>query len=115
MEDVTHHGRTTAYRTADRDATGAPLLCVHGSGGTHDVWNGQLGRLASDRPVVAVELSGHGDSQDVDADPGWETLSAYADDVLAVADETDAGVLVGNSLGGAVALQLVIERDHDLD
>jgi pimeloyl-ACP methyl ester carboxylesterase len=115
MERVTHHGRTTAYRVADRGGSGSPLLCVHGSGGTKEVWKAQLGRLASHRPVVALDLSGHGDSEDFDADPGWESLLAYADDVLAVADETDAGVLVGNSLGGAVALQLAIERDHGFD
>lgn len=113
MERVTHHGRTTAYRVVDRGGAGSPLLCVHGSGGTHEVWKGQLGRLASERPVVALDLSGHGDSEDFDADSGWESLSAYADDVLAVAEETDAGVLVGNSLGGAVSLQLAVERDHD--
>ena len=115
METLTHHGRTIAYRVADRDADGAPLLCVHGSGGTHEVWKAQIGRLASDRPVVALDLSGRGGSEDVNAKPGWETLSAYADDVLAVADETDAGVLVGHSLGGAVALQIAVERDHDFD
>ena len=115
METVTHHGRTTAYRVADRGGEGRPLLCVHGSGGTHEVWKAQLGRLASHRPVAALDLSGHGDSEDFDADPGWESVSAYADDVLAVARETDAGVLAGNSLGGAVAMRLVAERDHGLD
>ncbi|WP_158056188.1 alpha/beta fold hydrolase [Halorussus halophilus] len=115
METVTHHGRTTAYRLADRGGEESPLLFVHGSGGTHEVWKGQLGRLSSDRPVVALDLSGHGESDDIDADAGYETRAAYVDDVLAVAEETDAGVLVGNSLGGAVAQQLVIERDHEFD
>ena len=115
MNELTHHGRTTAYRVADRGGAGSPVLFVHGSGGTHEVWKAQLGRFASERPVVALDLSGHGDSEDVDADAGWETLSAYADDVLAVADETGAGVLAGNSLGGAVALQLALERDHEFD
>jgi pimeloyl-ACP methyl ester carboxylesterase len=115
MERVTHHGRTTAYQVADRGGSGSPLLCVHGSGGTHEVWKSQLGRLTRHRPVVALDLSGHGDSEDFTAAPGWESLSAYADDVLAVADETDAGVVVGNSLGGAIALQLAIEREHPFD
>lgn len=115
MNEVTHHGRTTAYRVADRGAEGSPVLCVHGSGGTHEVWKAQLGRFASQRPVVALDLSGHGDSGDVEADPGWETLSAYADDVLAVAEATDAGVLVGNSLGGAVALRIAVARGHGFD
>lgn len=115
METVTHHGRTTAYRLADRSGEGSPILLVHGSGGTHEVWKAQLGRLASDRPVVALDLSGHGQSDDIDADAGYETRAAYVDDVLTVADETDASVLVGNSLGGAVAQQLVVDRNHDFD
>ena len=115
METVTHHGRSTAYRRSDRGGEGAPVLCVHGSGGTSGVWKAQLSRLASERPVAALDLSGHGESEDTDADPGWSALSAYADDVQAVAEETDARVLMGNSLGGAVALHFALRRDYDLD
>ena len=115
MEAVTHHGRTTAYRVAARDdAGGAPVLCVHGSGGTSGLWAGQR-PLSAERPVVAVDLSGHGESEDVAADPGYETLSAHVDDVVAVARATDARVLVGNSLGGAVALTLALERTHAVE
>ncbi len=115
MKTVVHHDRTTAYRLADRGGDGAPVLFVHGSGGTHELWKAQLARLSSSFPVAAVDLSGHGESEDVDADAGWSTLSAYADDVLAVAEETDARTLVGNSLGGAVVMHLVLERDFDPD
>ena len=117
METVTHHGREIAYRLSDRGGDGSTILCVHGSGGHHGVWKGQF-RLSDERPVAALDLSGHGESEDFDADPedfesepGWATLSAYADDVLAVADETDADVLVGNSLGGAVILHIALERE----
>lgn len=109
MEYVDHHGRTTAYRQWDRGGEGVPLLCVHGSGASHRVWTAQA-RLADDRPVAAVDLSGHGDSDDVDADAGYETLSAYAADVQAVADETGAGLLAGHSLGGAVVLTVALDR-----
>jgi 3-oxoadipate enol-lactonase len=115
METVTHHGRTSAYRHANRGGTGDPVLFVHGSGGTHELWKAQIARLASAFPVVALDLSGHGESEDVDADAGWGALSAYADDVLAVAEETGARTLVGNSLGGAVVLHLVLEREVDPD
>jgi 3-oxoadipate enol-lactonase len=114
METVRHHGRKTAYETADRGGSGPGICFVHGSGGSRAVWKSQH-RLADRHPIVAVDLSGHGDSQDVEADPGYTTLSAYADDVEAVLEATDARVLVGNSLGGAVAMHLLIERDLEID
>lgn len=114
MEWVSHDDRRTAYRCTNRGGDGTPLLCIHGSGGSHAVWRGQH-RLADERPVVAVDLSGHGESEDVATAPGPETLAAYADDVVAVADATDAGILCGNSLGGAVSLHIAIERDRALD
>lgn len=110
METVTHHGRTTSYRhPGDGEAT---VLYVHGSGGTHQVWSAQYGRRDGSRS--ALDLSGHGESDDVDTEAGEETLDAYADDVVAVARETGASVLVGNSLGGAVVQHVALERDLPL-
>lgn len=113
MERCYHHGRETAYRVADRGGEGTALLCIHGSGGTHEVWKAQLSRLSGERPVVALDLSGHGASDDVDTPPGPETMRAYAEDVVAVANEVDVDVLCGNSLGGAVALTAILDLDAD--
>lgn len=111
METVTHHGRETAFRTrGDGDVS---VVLVHGSGATHGLWKAQLSRLATDATVTALDLSGHGESDDVDTEPGPETLDAYARDVLAVADAVDADVLVGNSLGGAVVLTALLDHDAD--
>ena len=114
MERVTHDGRATAYRRFDRGGEGPTVCFVHGSGGTKDVWKSQA-RLADRFPGVAVDLSGHGDSDDVGTAAGPETLDAYADDVVAVTEATDATVLCGNSLGGAVALRVALDRDLGLD
>ncbi|WP_049926836.1 alpha/beta fold hydrolase [Halopiger goleimassiliensis] len=114
MSTVEHHGRGTAYEVADRSGGGPAVCCIHGSGGSRSVWRAQH-RLADDRPIVTLDLSGHGASDDIDARPGYATLSAYADDVIAVAEATDARYLVGNSLGGAVVLHVLLERDLDLD
>ncbi|PSQ56431.1 alpha/beta hydrolase [Halobacteriales archaeon SW_8_68_21] len=114
MKRMTHDGRATAYRRSDRGGDGPTVCLVHGSGGTKDVWKSQA-RLADRFPGVAVDLSGHGDSEDVATPAGPETLDAYADDVVAVAEATDATVICGNSLGGAVALQVVLNRDLALD
>ncbi|GAA0530643.1 alpha/beta fold hydrolase [Halorubrum ejinorense] len=114
MERVTHDGRATAYRRFDRGGEGPTVCFVHGSGGTKDVWKSQA-RLADRYPGVAVDLSGHGDSDDVGTAAGPETLDAYADDVVAVMEATDATALCGNSLGGAVALRIALDRDLGLD
>ena len=111
MQTVHHHGRATAYAMSNRDAPGPAILFVHGSGGSKSVWRAQV-RLADQHPIVRMDLSGHGESTDIDADPGWGTRSAYASDVIAVAEATDARVLVGNSLGGAVILHLVLFRQY---
>lgn len=114
MNTVSHDGRATAYRVVRADAEGPTLLSVHGSGGTHRVWAPQYGPDGPETPMVALDLSGHGQSDDIAAGAGAETLSAYADDVCAVADAVDADVLVGNSLGGAVVQHILLERDCDV-
>ena len=114
MERVTHDGRNTAYRQFDRGGDGPTVCFVHGSGGSKDVWKAQA-RLSDRSPVVALDLSGHGDSDDIDTPAGPETLEAYADDVTAVATATGATVLCGNSLGGAVALWVALTRDRPLN
>lgn len=107
MNTVSTRGRDVAY-VHDEGGSGLTLLYVHGSGGSRRLWSGQ--RRIAERPTAALDLSGHGDSGGIDAEPGYTTLSAYADDALAVATATDADVLVGSSLGGAVALHLLLER-----
>lgn len=109
LRRVDHEGRRTAYRLVGDDADGGAVLAIHGAGGSHRVWSAQM-RLASERPVAAIDLSGHGESADIDADPGWETLSAYASDALAVAEAIDARYLLGHSLGAAVLLHLLVRR-----
>lgn len=112
METVGHDGRETAYRIVGEAGTGPTVLYIHGSGGTHRVWASQCGQAGPDTPAVALDLSGHGDSEDVDTAAGPATLAAYADDVCAVACATGADVLVGSSLGGAVVQRVLLEREH---
>lgn len=115
MNTVSHHGRSTTYRYSDQSGGSGPgLLAIHGSGGSHAVWEGQF-RLADRTPIAAVDLSGHGESEDIEADPGYETLAAYAEDVVAVAEATDCSVLMGHSLGGAVALSVALDDELALD
>ena len=114
MERVSHHGRVTAYRHTDRSPSSSGVVFVHGSGATQELWSGQR-ELTSRYPVVTLDLSGHGESTDIDATAGYATLSAYVDDVLAVLDATGSSVLVGNSLGGAVVMTALLEREPPVE
>lgn len=114
MDTVTHHGRETAYRETKPAADGPGLLYVHGSGGSHRIWAYEYGPNGPSHPAVALDLSGHGESDDVSTAIGRETLDAYAADVVAVAQATDARVLVGNSMGGAIVQHVLLERELDV-
>lgn len=114
MDSVTHHGRETAYEVTGGGPDTETVCLVHGNGSTHQIWDRQ-GDLSEDYRLVTPDLSGHGDSEDVTARPGYDTLSAHADDVQAVTSALGATVLVGHSLGGAVVLHTLIERDNQVD
>ncbi len=113
MNTLTHDGREVAYRHTEPEADGPTTLYVHGSGGTHQLWVNQYAASGPADPAVALDLSGHGQSDDIETQPGPETMAAYAADVAAVAQKTDAAVLVGNSLGGAVVLTAVLDGFYD--
>lgn len=84
---------------------GRPTIAlVHGAGMTHSVWQQQARALAhAGCNVCAPDLPGHGYSADAD---GMDSVEAYADWLgrLLGALGATPGVLVGHSLGAAVAL-----------
>ena len=89
---------------------GSPLVLFHGAMGTIDsCFADLLPALAATRRVVAVELQGHGHTADVDRPLSYRQMAA---DAAALLDALGIGIadLVGYSLGGAVALQLAMQR-----
>jgi 2-hydroxymuconate-semialdehyde hydrolase len=79
-------------------------VALHGIGRTLQDWEPQHERLAPGRRMVSIDLPGFGFS---DRLPGPVSLPSLADGVLATLDalgETGPVHLLGNSLGGAVAL-----------
>src|SRR5215472_17452457 len=92
-----------SYRSWGGD-TGSGLVLVHG-GAAHARWWDHIGPLlASDRRVVALDLSGHGDSGRRDR----YSLDGWAHEVMAFAAAagiTDPPIIAGHSMGGFVALR----------
>jgi pimeloyl-ACP methyl ester carboxylesterase len=82
-----------------------PLILIHGAGGSHLAWPAELRRLPG-FTVYAIDLPGHGRSPRT----AHRTIPAYAQivteflEVLAI----ENAVLLGFSMGGAVALQAAL-------
>jgi 3-oxoadipate enol-lactonase len=105
-------GRRVSFLSADGGHELPTLVFLHGSGMSARYWSAQLHALAGTARVLAVDLPGHGDS-DADASP---SLAQYADVTAGVIDALGAwpAILIGHSLGGAVAIALATQRVADV-
>jgi pimeloyl-ACP methyl ester carboxylesterase len=105
--------RRICYR--DRGKGLPALLLVHGAGASSLCFAELVNRLGRKRRVVAVDLPAHGNSvpHRLAARPA-QLLSAYRDAVAELAERLGLGrfVLIGHSMGGAVA-QLFAQRYAD--
>jgi pimeloyl-ACP methyl ester carboxylesterase len=102
-------GARVAYLSPEPAPDGAPpVVLIHGSGVSARYWRDQLEGLADVTRTVAVDLPGHGQSDPV-PDP---SLEAYAEAVGGLIRALGLGpsIVVGHSLGGAVALTLAARR-----
>ncbi len=96
----------------DRKGTGETVVLIHGIGHRRQAWGPVFDRLAEHYDVIAVDLAGFGES------PGYPRGTAYTME-NAMLDLTanfaewgiDQPHVVGNSLGGAIALELAA-RGH---
>ncbi len=82
-----------------------PVILIHGAGGSHLSWPPQLRRLHNQR-MFALDLPAHGKSQDI----GRHSIEDYVHDVLEFMSEIGvySAILVGHSMGSAVALSTAI-------
>ena len=107
LRHVTIHGHDVGYRMAGR---GPVILLIHGMAGSSRTWLESMRVLARDYTVIAPDLLGHGES----AKPmGDYSLGAYASglrDLLVGALGVESATLVGQSLGGGVAMQLAYQH-----
>ena len=89
------------------------ILFHHGVGANWRCWRGWMPALLDRYRLVAFDLPGHGLSQPGD---GAITIAAMVGDVIALADEIDCSNfhLVGESVGGTVALRTAIEHPERL-
>jgi pimeloyl-ACP methyl ester carboxylesterase len=91
------------------EATGDPVVFVHGNVSSSTFWHATMTAIAGRFRPLALDLRGFGasDPAPVDASRG---VRDYSDDVLSFLDTIGPAHLVGWSLGGAVVMQALRDR-----
>lgn len=94
-----------AFTPSHRGGSGEPMVCLHGFTDTWRTWELVLEQLEARHDVLAPTLAGHAGGPPVE---GGVDESALADGVERAMDGAgfETAHLVGNSLGGYLALQL---------
>jgi pimeloyl-ACP methyl ester carboxylesterase len=95
----------TTFTALHRGGAGAPLVCLHGFTDTWRTWELVLPLLERRHEVLAPTLPGHAGGPSL---PRRITPATMADAVEQIMDDAgfEVATVVGNSLGGHVALRL---------
>jgi len=93
----------------ERTGAGDPLLLVHGLGGDRSTWTPVTDSLSAGFDVIAPDLPGFGASAPLPDDEP-PTPRALAEALAELLDELgiESAHVVGNSLGGWIALELAL-------
>jgi pimeloyl-ACP methyl ester carboxylesterase len=102
---ATLHGRRVTYTEA---GAGPVLLLIHGMAGARENWAAVIEPLARRHTIIAPDLPGHGGSAPGAGDYSLGALAAGLRDLL-IALGHERATLVGHSLGGGIAMQLVYQ------
>jgi pimeloyl-ACP methyl ester carboxylesterase len=84
-----------------------PIVFIHGAGGNYLYWPPEIRRLTGQR-IFAPDLPGHGKSDGV----GRQSIDDYAQCILDFLDalHIHKAIIIGHSMGAAVALTLALEH-----
>jgi pimeloyl-ACP methyl ester carboxylesterase len=100
----------------ERAGSGPGLLLLHGHGGAKEDFADHVPKLAETHTVVTFDHRGHGASDKPDDRVAY-SFERLVDDTLEVADAVDltSFSLLGHSMGGMVAREVVIREPARVD
>ena len=103
MQHMRINGIRVGYIDTGR---GAPVLLLHGLGGSHDEWRMQVPVFAAKHRVIAPDLRGFGTSERREP----FTIQQHARDMAALLAGLSIGRahVIGLSMGGAVAIEMAL-------
>lgn len=105
-----NHGQASSSINLHQEeyGSGDPILCLHGLGGNIFTWRNFIKPFSRNNKLILVDLRGFGASpKPIDQ---HYSLEEHADEIykIILRDNLTRLTLIGNSLGGAVALLLAI-------
>ncbi len=100
------------FTSSRRGGAGPPLVCLHGFADTWRVWELVLPTLERHHDVLAPTLLGHAGGPRPDDDVSVATIGDAAERAMDEAGFETAHI-VGNSLGGRIALELATRGRAD--
>ena len=108
---ITRDGRLSTLEAG----VGPPVLAIHGLGATKGSFLPSVAALADHFRVIAVDLPGFGDSHKPVRAP--YDARFFADAIIGLLDalELDRAHLIGNSLGGRIALEVAMRNPQRVD
>ena len=95
------------FSHGEQNVSRPPIVLIHGAGGTHLHWSPQSRRIPGQR-IYALDLPGHGKSGGL----GSQSVADYARSVVEFLDALgfNQAVIVGHSMGSAIALTLALDH-----
>jgi pimeloyl-ACP methyl ester carboxylesterase len=106
-------GAELAYTDMGPSGT-IPLLFVHGWNGARAIWFPVMEILAERHRAIALDLRGFGASNEA---PGPYRVETFSDDLssLVAALDLDPLVVIGHSMGAAIAQRFAIDRPEAVE
>lgn len=98
-----------AYEGGKKDCP--PVILIHGAGSSHLVWPVEMRRINGCR-IYAVDMPTHGRSPGI----AVRSINQYCQHLLNFFHDNDIyqAILVGHSLGGAIALQMAVDHPENV-
>ena len=93
------------------DDTQRTIIMIHGAGGSTATWFMQFRGLSDSLYVVALDLNGHGKTQDRSDE---NLVESYLEDIDSIVSQYEKPILAGHSMGGALAQLYALQNSDKL-
>ena len=111
---VHHTGPTSLPEVPPALDRGELLLCLHGAGNNGNLFRGLFEKLADRHSPIAFDQPAHSRSGGIDSLGSIERMADFTSAFARKLDLRSPRVLVGHSMGGAVALQTALDSPDEV-